>query len=122
MGTAWSDNCSHPPTTWSNKPVWRSLEPLGVIRGGVVTGGGTVVGHTSGSERAAQPKHKYSPWLSAAWATRLLTLVSPSASSHAVTTSCCFRKLICMRVLDAFPCSFWIWKKTVAGSIHSGHE
>jgi len=81
---------------------------LCVIRGGVVTGGGTVGGHTSGRERAAQPKYKYIPWLSVAWAIMLFTLVSPSASSHAVRTSCCFRKLICMSDSIAFPCSFWI--------------
>jgi len=61
------------------------------MRGGVVTVGG---GHTSGRERAAQLKHKYSPWLSVTWATMLFTLVSPSPSSDEVTTSCCFRKLI----------------------------
>ena len=80
-----------------------------------------VGGHTSGRERAARPKHKYSPWLSVAWATMLFTLVSPSPSSDTVTASCCFRKLICISVSDAFPCSFWTWKKTVVGSIHSGH-
>jgi len=121
METAWSDDSSDPPTTWSSKPIWRSLEPLGVIRGGVVAGGGTVGGHASGRERAAQPTHKCSPWLSVTWATMLFTLVSPCHSSDAVTASYCFRKLICMSVSDAFPCSFWTWKKTVAGSVHSGH-
>jgi len=88
--TAWSDDSSDPPTTWSSKPVWWSLEPVGVIRGGVVAGSGTVGGHTSGRERTAQPKHKYSPWLSAAWATMLLTLVIPSPSRDAVTTRVVF--------------------------------
>ena len=84
MGTVWSDNSSQPPTTRSNKPVWRSLEPLGVIRGGAVTGGGTVGGHTSGRERAAQLKHKYSPWLSVALVIMLFIRVNPSASSDTV--------------------------------------
>ena len=159
MGTAWSDASTHPPTTWSTNPVrWGSLEPLGVIRGGVITahrylkskkkrfeqielqakllnyflgsnksninqsGGGTVGGRESGRERAAQPTHKYTPCLSVAWAIMLFTLVSPSASSDAVRTSCCFHKLMCMSDSDAFPCFFWIWKKTVAGSVHSGHD
>jgi len=119
--TAWSDDSSDPPTTLSSNPVWWSLEPLGVIRGGVVAGGGTTGGHLSGRERAAQPKHTYSPWLSADCAIILLTLVSPSPCRDTVTTSCCFRKLICMSDSDAFPCSFWTLKKTVAGSVHSGH-